>query len=291
MPAAGAKMTSNTGLILEGGAIRGIFTAGVLDCLLDKDIYFPYVAGVSVGVSNASGFISRQKGRSKKILTHENTRTFFGLPNILRTGRVLDLDECIIKYAYDNFPYDFETFHKSETMWEAVVANCETGEAEYVHDFKDDAETLEFCKASCSLPFICKPINLRGKKYLDGSLADSIPFQRALDMGCEKILLVLTKADLHEATDYKKLRFLVDMFYRRKYPKLADTILGRKDQYLRQMEEIEKMEREGRAMIIKPDETTVAHFENNKEKLEKCYQDAYKLMERRFGELEAFLKS
>lgn len=283
-------MDSKTGLILEGGAIRGIFTAGVLDYLLDRDVYFPYVAGVSVGVSNASGFVSRQKGRSKKILTHENTRTFFGLPNILRTGKVLDLDECIIKYAYVNFPYDFETFYKSEVLWEAVVANCETGEAEYVSDFKDGDEALDFCKASCSLPFICKPITLRGKKYLDGSLADSIPFQRALDMGCNKIVLVLTKADLLEATDYQKLSLLVNLFYRRKYPKLADKILGRKDQYLRQMEEIEKMEREGRAMIIKPDETTVAHFENNKKKLEDCYQAGYKLMERRFDELEAFMK-
>ena len=119
-------MASKTGLILEGGALRGIFTAGVLDCLLDKNVYFPYVAGVSVGVSNASGFVSRQKGRSKKILIHENTRSFYGLPNILRTGKVLDLDECIVKYAYDNFPYDFETFRKSDTLWEAVVANCET---------------------------------------------------------------------------------------------------------------------------------------------------------------------
>ena len=284
-------MASKTGLILEGGALRGIFTAGVLDCLLDKNVYFPYVAGVSVGVSNASGFVSRQKGRSKKILIHENTRSFYGLPNILRTGKVLDLDECIVKYAYDNFPYDFETFRKSDTLWEAVVANCETGEAEYVSDFQTDREALDFCKASCSLPFICKPIELRGKKYLDGSLADSIPYQRALDMGCDKILLILTKADIHEATDYKKLKLLVDLFYRRKYPKLADTILGRKDQYLRQMEAIEKMEKEGRAMIIKPDETTVAHFENNRKKLEKCYQDAYKLMERRFDELDAFLKA
>jgi predicted patatin/cPLA2 family phospholipase len=282
---------SKTGLILEGGAIRGIFTAGVLDYLIDHDVYFPYVAGVSVGVSNASGFISRQSGRSKKILMHENTRSFYGLPNILRTGKVLDLDECIFKYAYENFPYDFETFHKSESIWEAVVANCETGKAEYVSDFQSDDEALQFCKASCSLPFICKPVNIRGKKFLDGSLADSIPFQRALDCGCDKIVLILTKADLHEATDYKKLRFLVDFFYRRKYPHLADTILGRKDQYLRQMEEIEKMEKEGRAMIIRPDETTVAHFENNKEKLEKCYQDAYKLMERRFGELKAFMES
>ncbi len=282
---------SKTGLILEGGAIRGIFTAGVLDYLIDHDVYFPYVAGVSVGVSNASGFISRQSGRSKKILMHENTRSFYGLPNILRTGKVLDLDECIFKYAYENFPYDFETFHKSESIWEAVVANCETGKAEYVSDFQSDDEALQFCKASCSLPFICKPVNIRGKKFLDGSLADSIPFQRALECGCDKIVLILTKADLHEATDYKKLRFLVDFFYRRKYPHLADTILGRKDQYLRQMEEIEKMEKEGRAMIIRPDETTVAHFENNKEKLEKCYQDAYKLMERRFGELKAFMES
>ena len=283
-------MSSKTGLILEGGAIRGIFTAGILDCLIDKGVEFPYVSGVSVGVSNASGFMSRQRGRSKKVLTHENTRSFYGLPNLLRTGRMVDLEECIEKYAYENFPYDFEALHNNPALWECVVVNCETGKAEYISEYENDLETLKFCEASCSLPFICKPMNLRGNKYLDGSLADSLPFQRALDMGCDKIVLVLTKAEIHEATDYRKLKPLIELFYGRKYPELVKTIVGRKDQYLRQMAEIEELEKQGRAMIIRPEKTTCSHFENNKRKLEACYADAYKLMENRYDELVEFMK-
>lgn len=282
-------MSSKTGLILEGGAIRGIFTAGILDCLLDNGIEFPYVSGVSVGVSNASGFMSRQRGRSKKVLTHENTHSFFGMPSFIRTGKMVDLDECIINYAMKNFPYDFETYHKNKNIWEIVVVNCETGKAEYVQNLADDMETLNYCIASCSLPFICKPKYLNGKYYMDGSLADSLPVQRALDSGCDKILIVLTKAEIHEATDYKKLKLLVNLFYKRKYPKLAEVILNRKEQYEQQMQQIEQLEREGRAMIIRPEKTTVGHFENNRKKLENCYNDAYKLMEDKLDELKAFM--
>lgn len=281
-------MASKTGLILEGGAIRGIFTAGVLDCMIDKGVEFPYVSGVSVGVSNASGFMSRQKGRSKKVLTHENTKTFYGLPNLLRTGKMVDLDACIIKYALENFPYDFETYHKSNALWEVVVVNCMTGQPEYISEFKDDMETLEFCKASCSLPFICKPVSLRGNMYLDGSLADSLPVARALEQGCEKIVLVLTKAEMHEATDYRKFKPLIKMIYG-KYPKLVDTILSRKEKYIEQMALIEELEKQGRVMIIKPWKTQMSHFETNKKKLEDAYVTGYDIMESKYAELVKFM--
>ncbi len=282
-------MSSKTGLILEGGAIRGIFTAGVLDSLMEHNIDFPYVSGVSVGVSNASGFVSHQIGRSKKVLTHEGTRSFYGLPNILRTGKVVDLQECITNYAMKNFPYDFEAYHKCESLWEVVVVNCETGEPEYVSEFSDDMECLDFCQASCSLPFICPPKKLRGKTYMDGSLADSLPIQRALDCGCDKVVIILTKAETHDATDYRKYKLFVDMFYKKKYPKLAETILNRKAEYERQMELIERLQREGRAIIIKPEKTMVGHFETNKKKLENCYQYAHALMEGKIDELRAFM--
>ena len=283
-------MVSKTGLILEGGAIRGIFTAGVLDYLLDKGVEFPYVSGVSVGVSNASGFMSRQKGRSKKVLMHEGVPSFFGVPSLLRTGKMVNLDECITKYAWETFPYDFETYHKQKTLWEVVVVNCETGEPEYISEFKDDQETLDFCKASCSLPFICKPVKLRGNTYLDGSLADSLPVQRALDKGCEKVVLILTKSEIHHATDYRKYKLLIKAIYG-KYPKLVDAILGRYEQYSKQMELIERLEKEGKVMIIKPEVTKVSHFENDKKKLEACYEEAYKLMENKYDELMRFMEA
>lgn len=282
-------MSSKTGLILEGGAIRGIFTAGVLDSLMEHNIDFPYVSGVSVGVSNASGFVSHQIGRSKKVLTHEGTKSFYGLSSIVRTGRVVNLQECITDYAMKNFPYDFEVYHKCDTLWEIVVVNCNTGKAEYVSEFDSDIECLDFCQASCSLPFICPPKKLRGNMYMDGSLADSLPVQRALDCGCDKVVIILTKAEIHEATDYRKYKLLVDMFYGRKYPKLAETILNRKEEYARQMELIEKLESEGRALIIKPETTMVGHFETNKKKLDTCYNYAYSLMNSKVDELKAFM--
>lgn len=282
-------MSSKTGLILEGGAIRGIFTAGVLDSLMEHNIDFPYVSGVSVGVSNASGFVSHQIGRAKKVIMHEGKRSYYGLPNILRTGKVLDLEECITNYALRDFPYDFDAFRASDTLWEIVVVNCETGKAEYISDFKDAPEILDFCKASCSLPFICKPIKVRDKYYMDGSLADSLPVQRALDCGCDKVVIILTKAESHDATDYKKYKHMINFFYGKKYPKLAETIIARKQEYEHQMALIESLERQGRVMIIRPEKTMVAHFETNKKKLEDCYQYAHKLMDKKIDEVRAFM--
>ena len=159
-----------TGLVLEGGAMRGIFSAGVLDYMLKKDIYYDYVIGVSAGAGNAVNYVSRQEGRTKKIITHENAETYYGVGQLFENKKILNLEMLVAEYALKDIPYDFDTFFASKTECESVIVNCETGKAEYKGNFKTKDEFLKCQMASCSVPFICEPVEIDGYHYLDGSI-------------------------------------------------------------------------------------------------------------------------
>ena len=146
---------SRIGLVLEGGSFRGIFTAGVLDSLLEHHISFPYVIGVSAGSGNAVNFIAGQEGRTKKVITHENADAYYGLGTLRNNGKVLDLDQML---AYDKEPLNFDSFFASDVEREFVAVNCETGKAEYLTDDGTAESILQICKASCSVPLMCAPV-------------------------------------------------------------------------------------------------------------------------------------
>ena len=137
-----------TGLVLEGGAMRGIFSAGVLDYMLKKDIYYDYVIGVSAGAGNAVNYVSRQEGRTKKIITHENAESYYGVGQLFENKKILNLEMLVAEYALKDIPYDFDTFFASKTECESVVVNCETGKAEYKGNFKTKDE-FQIGRASC----------------------------------------------------------------------------------------------------------------------------------------------
>ena len=155
---------SRIGLVLEGGSFRGIFTAGVLDSLLEHHISFPYVIGVSAGSGNAVNFIAGQEGRTKKVITHENADAYYGLGTLRNNGKVLDLDQML---AYDKEPLNVDSFVASDVEREFVAVNCETGKAEYLTDDGTAESILQICKASCSVPLMCAPVKIGGNAYLD----------------------------------------------------------------------------------------------------------------------------
>lgn len=278
---------SKTGLVLEGGALRGIFTAGVLDFLMEQNVDFPYVIGVSAGAGNAMNFVSRQLGRSKQVITHENQPSYYGLGQFFENKKVLNLDTLVVEYAMKEFPFDFDTFYASKTECECVALNCETGLPEYFSDFRDNDHLLKANMASCSVPFICEPTEIDGNMYLDGSLMESIPAKRAIDKGCDKIVVVLTREEGAGPTDYAKMRKLVELCYKKKYPNLCTTILNRKENYEKQMQYLRQLEKEGRAFIIRPQTQAIRHFENDYNKLCEFYDMGYKAMRDCF---DAFVK-
>lgn len=277
------------GLVLEGGALRGIFTAGVLDSILNHDITFPYIVGVSAGSGNAVNFVAKQQGRSKKVIMHEDTKPYYGMAQLMENKKLLNLDVLVDEYALDVFPLDFDTFFLSDSVLECVVTNCISGKAEFLLCNGSRERLLLCCKASCAVPFACRPIIIDDVPYLDGSLANGIPVEHAFEMGCDKLVVVLTKPIGSSATDYGKMRKIINLMYQRKYPELCKTMIARRESYDRQMSLLLDLEKQGKVMILSPRTAMVGHFENDEEKLNDCYQIAYDYMEENIDRLREFM--
>ena len=280
---------AKTGLVLEGGSFRGIFTAGVLDCMLDNGISFPYVIGVSAGSGNAVNYIAGQRGRTQKVIMHENADPYFGLEQMMKSKKLLDLDKMLFGYAYDQIPLDFDAFFKSGAESEFVVANCETGLAEYLSPDGTHDRLLNLCKASCSVPVISQPVEIDGSYYLDGSIIDSIPYRRAMKKGCEKVVAVLTRMDEETPTDYSKMKLILNLCYKNRFPKVAEVMINRKNAYDKQMKGLKTMEKAGRAFVIRPEVPSIGHFENDNEKMNEFYRHGYDIMSDRMEALREFL--
>lgn len=277
------------GLVLEGGAFRGLFTAGVLDYLMQKDVQFQYAVGVSAGAGNQINFISRQEGRTKDVIQADEENAYFGPKQMRKSGKLLDLDKMFFEFPYNQYPYDFEKYEKSELEWEIVVTNCETGKAEYIKKSTNQMDMLTAAKASCSVPILCAPVEIDGNYYLDGSVADSIPVQRAIDAGCDKVFVILTRRPEETPTNYGKMR-LIMRGYKKNYPGLYDALMCRTEAYQQQIDLLNKLESEGRAFVIRPEIQSISKFEKDKDKMDEFYQHGYDLMSKKADELRKFME-
>ena len=175
-------------LVLEGGANRGVFTSGVLDYLMEKDMYMSNVIGVSAGACNAVDYVSKQAGRSRECVIHREKEYdyVYGLKKTLKEKALMDMDMLFDKFPNEIYPFDFETYFASEMECELVVTNCITGDAEYLSEDKDAERLMKICRASSSMPLAAPIANVDGIPYMDGGLADSIPIEYALEKGNDK---------------------------------------------------------------------------------------------------------
>ncbi|MBD5384339.1 MAG: patatin family protein [Ruminococcaceae bacterium] len=280
-----------TGLILEGGAVRGIFTAGVLDRLMENGLYFPYVIGVSAGGGNAMSYVSRQKGRTCRMINVPRSESYYGLKQFLGSKKLINLDKMAFEYPYKQFPFDFDTYFHSGIETEYVCTCMETGEAEYFSEENDCERLLTICKASCSVPMLCEPVEMEGRHYLDGSIADSIPIERALDMGCDKMVIILTKPDSTVApTDYGKFRKVIQAMYR-DYPAFVESCLSRVERYWKTVELMEELEEQGRIYIFRPTLPAISKFEKDGAKIMESYRDGYTQADDKIAELMQWMQS
>lgn len=278
-----------TGLILEGGAVRGIFTAGVLDCLLDEDVTFPYVIGVSAGGGNAMSYVSHQKGRTCKMINVPRNESYYGLRQFISSGKVINLDKMAFEYPYKQFPFDFDTYFNSGIETEYVCTCMESGKAEYFSESSDCNRLLTVAKASCSVPMLCSPVTLDGKHYLDGSIADSIPIERALEKGCEKLVIILTKpGKAVPPTNYSKFRMVIHRMYKQ-YPAFEEACMTRVERYEKTRRLMEQLESEGRILTIRPTLPPISKFEKDNEKIMESYRDGYTQASQRIDEIMEFM--
>lgn len=255
------------GLVIEGGARRCIFAAGVLDSFDKEGIRFDYIAGVSAGAQLAMNYASGQCERSKKMIMPGGD----GESGLLQALLSADLKKLAYEYPYGKIPFDFEKYFSSPVKCEMVVTNCKTGKPEYLSERVNEKRLLDCLCASCSLPLIFPMVSIDGNEYLDGSVSDAVPFERAFSLDCDRVVCVLAKPTSEQATDYSKFSRLIKLRYGKEYPKLADVLLNRLNSYMGQMKLLDKRVAEGRALVIRPDKKYVRSFETSAERLEAGY--------------------
>ena len=270
------KIDANTGLVLEGGGMRGIFTVGVLDYLMDHHISFPYVIGVSAGASNGISYISRQRGRSYfsniELLKKNN---YIGWKNLLSGRGYIDLDFLFYEYPDRYYPFDYKTYEASPTRFVMVVSNCLTGRAEYIEEKQDRKRLLDACKASCSLPVMCPLSWLDGKPMVDGGVCDSIPIRHAQEEGYRKNVIILTRNKGYRKPDKD---FHLPSFIYRKYPAIREALRLRYKSYNHTLDYIDELEAEDKVLVIRPQRPIeVGRTERDTRKLQALYEEGYEL--------------
>ena len=281
----------NSGLILEGGASRGVFTAGVLDYLMEQEYYeFSYVAGVSACSCNAVDYVSRQLGRTKECMIHKEHAKYINLKTAIKKKSLFDMDMISDKYPNEIYPFDYDTYFESNIHCELVVTNCNTGQAEYLNEHSSGERLMKICRASSSMPVVSPMVEVDGIPYLDGGIADSIPIIRSLKTGHKKNVLILTRNFGYRKKAPKKSRNVYMTVYL-KYPELVRTILNRYRMYNKTLSYIEKWEREGKVFVIRPEIPEVSRTEQDYDALMDFYQHGYDQMEKMFEDMKKFLES
>ena len=286
----GADNTENTvktGLVLEGGGMRGMYTDGILDVFLDQGLSFDGVIGVSAGAIHGSSFVSGQRGRNIRYYKkYIRDNRFISMRNLVRTGDIAEVQFC-----YHDLPekldlYDYDAFNRSKTEFYAVCSNVETGKAEYL-PITDMKEQIDRMRASASLPLVSKIVKTAGLKLLDGGCTDSIPVKAFAKMGYTKDVVVLTRHKGYrkeiEGTGLTKLVY-------RKYPEFVKAVYRRPSVYNHTLDEIEKWEEEGKIFVIRPSvPLTIGRMEADPKKIKEVYELGRDDARRQIEDMKVFL--
>lgn len=277
-----------TGLVLEGGTFRPIFSCGVMDALLSENIMLPYCVGVSAGIADAVSYISRQPQRNLEIMQkYRNDKRYMGKSHLRKEKSLFGLDFVFGEIPDKLVPFDWDSFLKYEGRLLVGVTNAETGQAEYKNG-KDMDEKFTMLRATCALPMFFPAIELDGKKYYDGGLADPIPVQKALDDGCDKLIIILTQpkgfVKRHERYNKMGAHLLA-----RKYPEIKKSILSRPERYNETVKYCEALAKEGKAMIIRPTHP-LDSFESDVRKLEMAYWHGYRMTKEKMSKIKRFIE-
>ena len=279
-----------TGLVLEGGAMRGIYSAGVMDNMFNKNISFDGIIGVSAGAVFGVNYISRQPGRVIRYNKKYNMdKNYMGIGNLIKSGNIVNTEYAYYKVPKELDVFDNDTFMKSGIPFYAVITNIENGKPEYVK-ITDPISQMETLRASASMPFVSKPVELDGGLYLDGAVTDSIPYEKFLEMGYDRLVVILTK-DI----DYVKKPippFLCDMYYKKKYPLFNRKVKERHIMYNETIKRLKLAEGAGEIFVIRPSKhIDIKKLESDPQKLQSLYELGIKDCNEVFDELLEYLNA
>ena len=268
------KIDNNTGLVLEGGGLRGVFTCGVLDCFMDHSVRFPFTVGVSAGACNGLSYMSGQRGRAKSSnIDLMEKHHYVGFKYLLTQGCIMDYKLLFEDFPEKIIPYDYNAYFSNPDRFVMVTTNCLTGKAEYFEEKSSPERVMSIVRASSSLPFVSKITYVDGVPMLDGGIADSIPVQYAMDQGYEKLVVILTR---NKGYRKKNGKMRIPQTFYRKYPELRKTLTVRNELYNQTMDLIEKLEEEGKITVIRPIKPVeVGRIEKDTAKLTALYREGY----------------
>lgn len=268
------KINERAALILEGGGMRGAFTAGVLDSFIDRGIHFPYIIGVSAGACNALSYLSQQRGRAKYSYTKLMSQyRYIGLKQLILSGNIMDFKLLFHTFPEKIYPYDYNKLAQTTERFEVVTTSCHTGKACYYNEKLDPKRIIDIVKASSSLPFIAPIAYIDGEPMMDGGIANSIPLLRARSQGYDNNLVVLTRNRGYRKPEKPTY---VPFFMYRKYPAVRQAIIDRNAMYNKQISLIEKLEDKGELTVIRPiNPISVGRMERDANKLLALYNEGY----------------
>ena len=276
------QIDRNTGLVLEGGGMRGVFTSGVLDAFMKYKLYFHYTVAVSAGACNGLSYASRQPRRARiSNIDMLAKYDYIGLRYLVTQGCIFDPELLYHRFPYEIIPFDYEEYFrncKNGDVFEMVVTNCQTGFAEYLTEASGDKQRLnELARASSSLPYVSKMATIDGKDLLDGGIVDSIPVLRSIETGHTTNVVISTRNKGWRDTgrDYKQPKFIY-----RNYPRLRVALSHRIEAYNRQLDLVDELEEQGKILVIRPvAPVVVGRMEKDVEKLETLYEEGFRLGE------------
>ena len=257
------------GLVLEGGAMRGLYTAGVLDVFLDQQINIDGIIGVSAGALFGVNYVSKQKGRTLRYnKKYVGDKRYMGLHSLITTGNIVNKDFAYYQVPLKLDPFDQETFAKSNIEFLATVTNLKTGQPEYIKMI-NAYKQMEVFRATSAMPFVSKIVTINDQEYLDGGIADSIPIEKAKQLGYDKIIVILTRPIEYRK---KKSNQLIPKFFYHRYPNFVQTINNRYLNYNKTVEKIIELEQEHKIFVIRPSKTVpIKRLEKDPDRLQEIY--------------------
>ena len=276
-----------TGLVLEGGGMRGMFTCGVLDVMMERGLRFDGAAGISAGAVFGCNLKSRQPGRALRYnMKYIRDPRYLSLRSLLRTGDLFGADFCYRELPRELDPFDTEAFRNDPMAFYVGATDISTGRIVY-HMLTDGGdEDMLWLRASASLPFVSRPVEIGGRMYLDGGIAEAVPRSVMEKEGYGRCVLVLTRPKGYRKEKGRSLPMA------KRWPALAEALDRRADMYNRQMEDIDRAEAEGRILVIRPPRALdIRRIERRPAELEKAWHIGREVMEERFADVRAFLGS
>lgn len=278
-----------TGIVVEGGGMRGIYGAGVLDVLLENDIKADGLIGVSAGAIHGCSFVSGQKGRSIRYnLKYSRDPRYMSMRSLIRTGDMFGIDFCYRELPETLDPFDNETFESSSTEYYVTCTDVETGQPVYHRCPSLRGDRIDWVRASASMPLASRIVELDGKKLMDGGVADSIPVMAFRKMGFKKDLVILTRPEGYRKKQNPMLPLIRRAY--REYPEFVETAASRHLVYNRELDEISRLEREGEILVIRPSRRIkISRTERRPERIEQMYRLGREDAMKAFSGIKAFI--